>query len=326
MSQVNKEEKALRDSLSSILQGYSVVQNGGQKLFIKHFGFCDAIESDFQYQIAFRDCINRGIFTEEQKIQLAIKNKFWSNEEDKEISILKLSINNLQIQKGKTVLPSQKSNLNKEIEEKNIRLFDLEKKRNNIIGTTAESIATQRAEDYYIFKSFYLDYKLEKPFKDEEEFNSTDEEEIKELKYNYFSCLNFILNGNIKKIALSNQFMSLLYLTDNFYYILGKPLANYTYYQMDLISYGKMYKSILNMEPKPPENIRHDPEKLEEWLELATSKKIITKNDSSGQVIMGATDSDIKELFKNEEVVNIDTEIKKRGRMNMAELMKLHGV
>jgi len=128
-------------------------------------------------------------------------------------------------------------------------------------------------------------------------------------------------------VALSQQFISLLNLTENFYEILSKPISSYTYYQIDLLSYGRFFKYVLNSDPKPPENIQKNPEELEEWFTRSASRKKIIQNsqNSAGQIIMGGTDSDIKEIFKNEEVVNIDTEIKKKGRLNMAEMMKLHG-
>lgn len=322
----DNEDRLIRDNLSSILQGYSVAFPFGKKVFIKHFGFYDSIESDIQYQITFNKCVKNGVFTESQKVKLAIKNNLWSEEEDRKIASISLAISSLTERRSKAALPSQKNALSKEIDDNYLILSELRKKRGEIIGVTAESIANQRSEDYYIYKSFFTDKNFDVPLYDDDYFDIISEEDMEILKSCYFESLKFILNGNIKKIAISNRFLSLMGLTDNYYEVLGKPFSNYTFYQMDLLTYGKLYKHILNMEPKPPVEIRHDPDKLEQWLDSSTStRKIIGNSDSSGQVLIGATDGDIKELFKNEEVVNIDTEIKKKGRLSMQEMMKLHG-
>ena len=53
---------------------------------------------------------------------------------------------------------------------------------------------------------------------------------------------------------------------------------------------------------------------------------LISNLENSGKMIFGATNEDIKEIFGDEEIVNVGTEIKKRGGMKMQDFMKLHGV
>lgn len=324
------EIKLIKDSLSSILLGYSVALLNGQKVFIKHFGNCDSIETDFHYKNTFDECVSKKIYTEKEKLNLAIKQGLWSDENDKQIIILKEIINNLITVRDKTPLPSQRNKIIKDIEQKDKELFSLERKRLSLLGTTAESIAQQRSEDFYIFKSFYKDNSFTYQLFTDEEFNNIEDEQMETLKNLYFNTLKYILNNNIKKIAISNSFMSLMFLTENPYEILGKPLASYTFYQMDLISYGKYYKQILTNDPRPPDNIRNNPEELEKWIgKISATKqldsKIINENENSGKMLIGATAEDVKEIFGDKNVIDIGKEIKKKGRMSKEELMKLHG-
>lgn len=328
---VSAEEKLIKDSLSSILLGYSVASFDGSQVFIKHFGHCDSIETDYQYKIAYDECIDKKIYTEEQKLNLAIKQNLWSLEDDKNLTILKSTVENLTSTRDKTPLPSQKAQIVKQLDEKSAELYALRKRRFMLLGTTAESIATQRSEDFYIFKSFYKNKECDIQLFSDEEFNKIEDEQMENLKYIYFNALQYILNNNIRKIALSNQFMSLMYLTENSYEILGKPLAQYTFYQMDLVTYGKMYKHILSTDPRPPDNIRNNPDELDKWMnKVSATKQIDTKPlidaENTGKMVIGATVDDVKEIFGDANVIDVGAEIKKKGRMSKEEIMKLHGL
>lgn len=330
MSQRVKDKK-IRESLSSILLGYSVVMLNGQKVFIKHHGYCDLIETDFQYDQAFDSCIKQGIYTEQQKLDLAIQQGAWSNDEDIRINFLIENIKKLRSQESKNPIPSQRKKISDEIIIKESELKSLNEKRFSLLGVTAEVIANKRSEDFYIFKSFYRDASFLNPLNKDEEFDIIDDDYMESMRSCYFDSLDFILNENIRYIALSDVFMSLLYLSENSYEVLGKPFAQYTFYQKDLISYGIMYKRILTSEPLPPDSIKDDPDKLEEWVSRSNSSKKLTETKSSnlensGKMIFDATNEDIKEIFGDEEVVNVGTEIKKRGGMKMQDFMKLHGV
>ncbi len=330
MSQKDKDLK-IKESLSSILLGYSVVMLDSQKVFIKHHGYCDLIETDFQYDLALKNCLKRNIYTEQQKIDLIIKQKLWSTEKDVRINFLEENINKLITQKSKVIIPSQKTIISNEIGEKQKELSTLKEERHSLIGVTAEMIANKRSEDFYIFKSFYQDPEFRKPLNADDKFDLIDDDYMEDMRTCYFDSLNFILNNNIRYIAISDTFLSLLYLAENPYEILGKPLASYTFYQKDLVSYGIHYKRILMSDPTPPDSIRSDPDKLEEWAERSHSSRKLTETrsndpDSSGKMIIGATSADVKEIFGEENVINVGSEIKKKGRMNMQDFMKLHGV
>jgi hypothetical protein len=325
------EEKLIKDSLSAILLGYSVTLFKGQQVFIKHFGYCDSIETDYQYKIAYDECIKKKIYTEEQKLALAAKQNLWSVEDDKQITILQNTVDSLSSSRDKTPLPSQKAQIVKQLEEKKTELYNLKFKRFSLLGTTAESIATQRSEDFYIFKSFYKDRDCKTQLFSDEEFNNIEDDEMEELKILYFNTLQYILNNNIRKISLSSAFMSLMYLTENSYEILGKPLSQYTFYQMDLITYGKMYKHILSSDPRPPDNIRNNPDELDRWMnKVSATRQIDGKQlidaENTGKMVMGATVDDVKEIFGDANVINVGSEIKKKGRMSKEEIMKLHGL
>ena len=89
-----------------------------------------------------------------------------------------------------------------------------------------------------------------------------------------------------------------------------------------------------NSESKPPENILDDPEKIVEWFESTKSaKETLDKSKNAGQEgsatsLVGATKEDLKRLGLDNpnETVNLAKKAaEKGGKLNMDDMMKLHG-
>jgi hypothetical protein len=90
-----------------------------------------------------------------------------------------------------------------------------------------------------------------------------------------------------------------------------------------------------NSDNKPPEEIAQDPEKLVEWFESAKSaKETLDKSKTAGtegsaSSLVGATKADLKRLGLDNpnETINLAKKAaEKGGKLNMEDLMKLHGM
>jgi hypothetical protein len=331
---MQKNNKALKEALYSIILGYNLASLEGERVFIKHFGNKDKVEVDYQYGLAYNSALSKNVVTNEEKeIQLA-ELKLWSEKDDKEIISLELSIDNLKRRK-RLSLPSQIKDINIKIQDAASRISKLRAQKNKLMGVTAESIAQRRAEDFYIASSFFRDDAFNNRLIHVDEFDDMDISQIDSMKFTYFSALSEILGEKIKGLSVLKDFMNLMYLAEKPYEILGKPLAEYTFFQIDLISFARHYKHIISHEPQPPDNILEDPDALDDWYESSnTMRKIMDKDhdrDSVGRAttIMGGTAEDLKLLEKEGDIVNLDTEIKKAAKhkpLNMQEMMKLHGI
>ena len=170
----------------------------------------------------------------------------------------------------------------------------------------------------------------------ENEFDDLEESQVSEI-FSIYSQNNEKLQGeNLKRISLSDFFTNIFYLSDdNIFNFYGKPIIHLTFYQAELFSYGKYFKSIIqNSEDKIPDHIVEDPEKLIEWAESSKNvKEILEKSSSEGEggasSIVGATKEDLAKagIDQSQDVIDLDQKAKEQGgRLSMEDMMKLHGV
>ena len=131
--------------------------------------------------------------------------------------------------------------------------------------------------------------------------------------------------------------MDKIYLCENNpYSFFGESIVKLTFYQIELFGYARYYKSLMeNSDNKPPEEIAQDPEKLVEWFESAKSaKETLDKSKTAGtegsaSSLVGATKADLKRLGLDNpnETINLAKKAaEKGGKLNMEDLMKLHGM
>lgn len=321
----------------AILLGYSVDIYENQKVFIKHFGYTDNLETDYQYRIAYDEAMRRGIWTKEKKLEELKKEGSWTEKEDETLASLYSALGHLKKQRSKLYLPSQVAIKNEQIKETEVKLSKLQFKKDQLLYSTAEKKAERRAEDYFVYSSFFLDSKFERPFF-HESFDDIDSDTLLQLKNVYFRSMETILGGGTKRIALSRDFIDLMYTAEHPYEILGKPYAFYTTFQLDLINFGRFFKHILSSDPPPPQSAKEDPDKLEEWWETSqNAKKVLQKRgkqDSGAGAtnLIGATTEDLKQMYGEGEVVNLDTELKQTAKnkgktvLGIEDLMKMRGI
>ena len=90
---------------------------------------------------------------------------------------------------------------------------------------------------------------------------------------------------------------------------------------------------IENSDSKPPEEISSNPEKLIEWFDSSKSAQEALDKGKSGDAaassLVGASKQDLKRLGLDNpnETVNLAKKAaEKGGRLNMEDMMKLHGM
>ena len=206
--------------------------------------------------------------------------------------------------------------------------------KESIIGFTAEEYAQRRINEYYMHVCI-LNEDGNKLFK-ENEFDELDEEQVAEIMNLYSENNKKFAAENLKRIALADFFTNIFYLCDdNVFNFYGKPVINLTFYQIEIYSFGRYFKSIIqNSEDKVPDHIAEDPEKLIEWAESSKNvKEVLEKTSGDGEggasSIMGATKEDLAKagIDKDQDVIDLSQKAKEQGgRLTMEDMMKLHGV
>jgi hypothetical protein len=207
--------------------------------------------------------------------------------------------------------------------------------KESTIGFTAEEYANRRINEYYMHVSI-LDQDEKRLFA-ENEFDELDEDQVSEIMTVYAKNNEKFKAENLKKIALSDFFTNIFYLCDdNLYNFYGKPVINLTFYQIEIYSYGRYFKSIIqNSEDKIPDHIVEDPEKLIEWAQSsqnvkeALEKSSVSDKDGAASSIVGATSQDLAKagINKDQDVIDISKAAEEKGgRLTMEDMMKLQGV
>ena len=330
------EKQYLKLIFSEIIEGYSLVNS---KLFgelkIKHINNFDAAKTDIKNHYYFEKAVDQGLPKREEKIEYLIKEKLWDPEKDKEATRLEEMLKGMRKTKSKLILQTQIDAIKKEIEENEKNLNQILAEKESIIGFTAEEYANRRINEYYMHVSI-LDKDGNQLFK-EDEFDELEENQVQEIMYVYGKNNEKFKAEILKKIALSDFFTNIFYLCDdNLYNFYGKPVINLTFYQIEIYSYGRYFKSIIqNSEDKIPDHIVEDPEKLIEWAQSSKNVKEALERSSVGDQegaassIVGATTQDLAKagINKDEDVIDISKAAQEKGgRLTMEDMMKLHGV
>ena len=328
------QREYLKLIFSEIIEGYSFVPS---KLFgdlkIKHINNFDAAKTDIKNHYYFEKAVSQGLEKREDKIDYLIKEKLWDPEKDKQAKRLEDMLKGMRKTKSKLFLQTQIDAINKDIEKNEIELNTILAEKETIIGFTAEEYAQRRINEYYMYISI-LDENGNRLFK-EDEFQELDEEQVAEIMAVYSKNNEKFKAEVLKKIALADFFTNIFYLCeDNVFNFYGKPVINLTFYQIEIYSYGRYFKSLIqNSEDKIPDHIVEDPDKLIEWAQSSKNvKEVLEKNsgeEAGASSIMGATKEDLAKAGVNQDQDVIDLSKKAEeqgGRLSMEDMMKLHGV
>ena len=330
------EEGNLKIIFSEILRGYTLVnlpEFGDVK--IKHFNNFDSAELDIKNRFFYEKAVSQGLPTRKQRIDHLLEENIWTEEKNKEILNLKSLIAGLKNSRSKVFLQAHIDQINNDLEKNQGKLSALSLHKEELIGFSAESYASRRINEHYMHNAF-LKENGEKLFTSEE-FEELEEGKLVGLIGTYNKSTKKFDSKSLKKLSLSGFFTNLFYLCENnAYSFFGKPLVQLTFYQIEVFGYGRYYKSLIeNSTSKPPDEIATNPEKMVEWFESSKSaketleKSKVAGQDGSAQSLVGATKQDLKRLGLDnpEETINLAKKAaEKGGRLNMEDMMKLHGV
>jgi len=330
------ENSGLKVIFSEILRGYTLVENKDfGKIKIKHFNNFDSAELDIKNRYFYEKARDQGLHTREQKIEYLLKEDIWDDKKNKEILNLKTMIAGLKNSKSKVFLQAHIDNINRQLEENQLKLAHLEIQKEELIGFCAENYAQRRINEHYMQKAILKDngeFLLSN-----EDFEDLQQDQLMGLISTYNKNTRKFESPNLKKISLSGFFTNLFYLCENnAYTFFGKPLVELTFYQVELFGYARYYKSLMeSSESKVPDEVRQDPEKIVEWFESSkNAKEVMDKSQTAGKEgsatsLVGATKQDLKRLGldnPNETISLAKKAAEKGGSLTMQDMMKIHGV
>lgn len=341
------ESSILKLALAEILNGYSPISSPSfGKVFVKHFSNLDNSEIEERYSEVYQLALENDLPTLELREKEILEGPYWKEEKNKRLKELENFLPNLRLTKTKLIRDLDKAAIQKQIEDSENEIIKLKLIKNSLIGITAESFASKKVNEFFIYQALFSDPGLKTRKFTDEDYEELDESVIHELVSVYNSSLDKFADKTIKRISLSPQFSNSFYLSnDDPWVFYGKPVIQLTFYQIDLFANAKYFKGMIqNAGQKVPQEVLNDPDKLVEWFHTTqNSQKLINEAENSlsktgkesggvgGIALVGLSSADAKKAGINNAPDPLDAALKAKrargeeGGLTMEEIIKAKG-
>jgi hypothetical protein len=317
--------RIFRRTFLDICNGYSLMTYKNAAAFIKHLSHREHLGLDDLEEFYHAEAVRKGLYTEKDRLIFLNKERLWTDKNEHEILQLKSFIARLNDNKKNIALPSVLNRLKQDIEVEENKLKILINKRFEFIGLTAEGYAKKLVNEYYILRSLYKDSSLKEPFFTEEEFADIEDSELDNIVISYNNIIDSCGEKHIKQLSIQDFFLSYFNLCEsNFSSFFGKPICEFTYFQVKLINYARYFSHILEgVDIKTlPEKCWEDPDYLVEFIGTTKKGKEMIENTKGQAVsVVGATQEDIKQISGNNKAASSFG----NKPMNMQEIMQAVG-
>jgi hypothetical protein len=331
---LSNEYRFLRKLYKDIVLGYSYIAS--ENIYIKHPFETDLGSIEDLYIQHFNEAKIRGLPDEKSKIDELYKAELWTEEKEKKIFSNKRQIDNLRDTLKKIVIKSQVTTITNQIKGLEKESNEILKEREELLGTTAEKYANKRSNEMIIYRSIYKDIDLKNNLFNQEDFDDLDIKQLSKYIVIYNAVIDYFNQKNIKKIAALPFFLNNLFLTESDIYVFyGKPIVQLSTFQLEIFSYGLMYKNVLSKGASPSEEYYDDLDKLIDWYELnknigSASEVKHRAKEKDGATYVGASKDEIKRINnfdEKDEIIDLTKEAEKAGgELSMKDIIKLHGL
>ena len=310
-----------------IVQGFSEARWDDKNLFIKHLSTLDQVELEELDEKYFQIAKDRGLPTLEDTEKRLQEEGLWSKADQGKIKEQELYVESLENTRKQLYLKSEIENNISQIKEAQIKLFQLKRKKDDLVGHTCEKYAAGKLNDFYILRSFYEDEQFKAPLFDDESLDELTKSEMHELIYLYNVKIGGLNDENVQKIILQDFYQPYYPFAENVMNFYNKPLFYLSLLQVKLIVFTRMFKNIFETHSKIPENIRQEPDKIIDWVNAQDKAKeaLETLDKDGASTIIGAKEEDYEYLGykQNPQGRSLSEMLKKKGgRMNMKDLME----
>jgi len=315
--------------IGEIFDGYSVSTFEGRDVFVKHINIRDQKYINSYYEKYKNIALSKGVESQKDREAYIKQEGLWEESDDMKIVSLTEEIKNLRKTKESIFLPSQKDSFQKTIEDKSVELYDLKKKKAEIVGLTADSYASKRSNDEMLRFCVFKDPDFTENLHTENEFSELEARQVMLLNAIVTESSDKMSEDNIKHAVLRPFFGMYISNCENPSDFYGKPIANLSAYQMKVAMYGKVFNSIFQYTQDIPDNIREDPDKLLAYSESQRNKdsnKGGVRDDADASAVFGATNEDMKTVGKDAKTVSLSEAAKEAGgKLDMKQMMRLAG-
>ena len=320
-------QPALRRGYGAIVRGYHTLNFKGQRMFLRHVSVLEQADLDEEYEKWFEAARKKGLATNDERCAILTREGFLTKVEEDALAVQQGKVEQIHRDKKVAYLPSQVKELGESLKQEEQALWTLQCDRLALIGTTAETFAQQKVDEFYVVFNLFSSPDFEKRTFSDEEYDELAREDMVLLSGLYSEALSNVSADCIKRIALMPSFQEPFRLCkDDVSSFFGRPVARLSYFQIRLANYGAYFKSILVNESQIPPHLLNDPDGLMDWVTGAhNSKAVMThKEDGKSVALMGGTQSDMKELGLDKNAKSLHA-VSGGKAMTMQEMMKAQG-
>lgn len=325
-------EKDLRSLFLEIIRGYSEIEYDNQVIYLKHLNNQISSILDNNYRKYIAQAKDKGVPIDSER-ELSILNEGWTKELEEDLRNQGIFLAGLKKNKENAFREAETKAIKAKLAETEEKIHNLQKEKRELKGLTAELWATKKINEDNVYLLLFKEPELKTPYFTEEEFINLDNNDLIKLIGLINQSINDFTQNKLQKIALTSNFLELFNLSnENAYYFYGKAIVGLSFYQSSIFGYGKYFRNMLSSaETPPPQEILDDPDRLIEWCTNSkNAQKALGKqaNDNDGaRSVTGVSTKEMEKLGlvdNNTQVIDINKEIKKRGNMNLEEIMALH--
>ena len=326
--------KNYRRLLKEIIDGHSPCLLGDKTRYLKHQTISGVVDFELVYDQHYNRAQDRGLPTEKEVLASLRDEEVWSTKDEAEIENQTFYLESLIRNKKNLYLKSAIRQINKQIGEAEENVNKLLRQKQELTANCCERYALNRANDFYMFSSFFCDRALKDPLYDQEEFERVEAAEVIQLVdiYNRFHAK--FSEDNIQNLVLQDFYRIYHSFSESCVDFYGEPIVKLSNNQMNLIIYTRIFKNIFETHEDIPEKIRKDPQSLLDFANSSEARedikrKMSEKEGGGGTSIVGATAEDLEELGMTPAVgaKSIEQATKdKGGQLSMKDLMDLSGV
>ena len=327
------DQKDYRRIYTEIVDGCSTSFIGPQRIYIKHQSVSDVVDYEIIYDKYYSYATDRGLLNEEVLLEELRKNGIWTEQDESEIKSQQFFLDNLSRSKGNLYLQAAIDKANEQELEAEKKLFEIKQKKDSLLLNSVENYAQNRANDYFVSRSFFRDVKQKEHLYTEEEFEFLDISEIKKVIHCYNSFSDKFSELSIQRLVLQDFFKIYYSFSEQSMDFFGKPVVSLTNFQLNLILYTRVFKNIFDSHQDIPDQINKDPKMLLDFAPNSESreraKERISKAGDGGAGVMGATRQDLDKLGVDRpeaSATNLHEAAKKKGgSLSMKDLMDMGG-
>jgi len=272
----------LRIAYSDILYGWTYSET--YKCYVKHLTDKDYSDLVRQKNTFFNEKVRDGVPTEKQKIEEALLVGSWTEADEDELLSYELQISDNTKRLDKLIVQGQREALEAILNEIREKLSAKKAEKYKYTTPNANFYALKYFTEILPWNSFFKDRDFNERLYTKEEFDNLEEEDISILNYE-LNYINSKYNDEvIRKLSVLPMVINpMTYCKKNIYNFLGKPIVEYTQFQMELLARTMRNINILENAEKDPPLINETTESSEllNWYDLQYQKMISKSIDGS---------------------------------------------